>query len=404
MTQGKDITHRREVWQSPLNRLLVLVIAGIGTLLSWLWLRSDGWGAGLSFSLRLILLVLFDFAVVWCCLYVLFRPCQKLSDLQRHSGPIPPEAYADCGLGALADDADPQQLYLDQVKRSVCNLIYQDPPFFFYDTSKRLELATGFDLLRRVNGEDSPSMAHTMVGSKRLDHLQFCIEDVLSKNIPGDLIETGSFRGGATIFMRAVLKAHQIRDRRVFVCDLFALPAKKPPLPLMPIYQALAAIPILSWQRRYFLILQRFVQKGFPDLENPSDDIVRFLMWNLRNPVGLNHVELTQLDVVKSNFARYGLLDDQVVFLQGFFADTLPNAPYDDLAIVRLDGDTYESTWDAITVLYPKLSQGGYIVVDDYRTFTDCQQAVDEYRRQYSIREEIQPIDDLSVFWRKEAS
>jgi hypothetical protein len=124
-------------------------------------------------------------------------------------------------------------------------------------------------------------------------------------------------------------------------------------------------------------------------------------MWNLRNPVAFNHVETTNLELVKSSFARYGLLDDQVVFLEGFFADTLPEAPIEQLAIVRLDGDTYESTWDAITVLYPKLSPGGYLIVDDYQSFSDCEKAIQDYRQQHGIDDEMTPIDNLAVFWRK---
>jgi hypothetical protein len=227
---------------------------------------------------------------------------------------------------------------------------------------------------------------------------------VLRNNVPGDLIETGSYRGGATVFMRALLKAHRALDRRVFVCDTFVPPSPpKPPLIVMPIIQALAAIPGAAWRRTYFMFLQGLPKQyqAFPDIAEPSDDIVQFLLWNLRNPVAFNHVDNTSLDVVKSNFACYGLLDDQVVFLQGFFADTLPQAPIERLAVVRLDGDTYESTWDAIHALYPKLSSGGYLIVDDYGSFSDCQRAVEEYRSQHEIRDEIKRIDNLAVYWQK---
>jgi hypothetical protein len=348
-------------------------------------------------------MVAFDLTAAWTCLFVLFRPRQRLEDLIRVSVPYTAEDYATCGLGPLPADVDPKQLYLDQVKRAVCNILYEDPPFWFYD-GKRPLLATGFDLAYRVRGEDSPTDAHTMIGMQRLNSLQACIEDVVRDHVPGDLIETGSYRGGATIFMRAVLKAHQVRNRRVFVCDTFVPPSPGQPLLLiMPIIQALAAIPGRGWQRQLFMFLQRLPKKyqAFPDLEDPSDEFVKFVMWNLRNPVAFNREEHTNLDVVKSNFAKYGLLDDQVVFLQGFFADTLPQAPIEQLAIVRLDGDTYESTWDAISVLYPKLSPGGYLIVDDYQSFSDCEKAIQEYREQHDIQEEIVPIDNLAVCWRK---
>lgn len=80
---------------------------------------------------------------------------------------------------------------------------------------------------------------------------------------------------------------------------------------------------------------------------------------------------------MRANFARSGLLDDQVVFLQGWFKDTLPAIPPGQrFALVRLDGDLYESTLDALTHLYPNLSVGGWLVVDDYGVIEACRQAV----------------------------
>ena len=107
------------------------------------------------------------------------------------------------------------------------------------------------------------------------------------------------------------------------------------------------------------------------------------------------------LEEVRSLFARYGLLDEQVVFLQGFFADTLPTAPLSHASVIRLDGDTYESTRDAIMLLYPKLSPGGYCIIDDYYAYQDCRRAVDEYRGTHAITDEIVRIDNLAVYWRK---
>jgi predicted O-methyltransferase YrrM len=77
---------------------------------------------------------------------------------------------------------------------------------------------------------------------------------------------------------------------------------------------------------------------------------------------------------VERNFAKYGLLDDRVVFLQGWFKDTLPSAPIGKIALLRLDGDMYESTMDALQNLYPKLSPGGYCIIDDF--FGPCRLAV----------------------------
>ena len=213
---------------------------------------------------------------------------------------------------------------------------------------------------RVVTDQSRPSDdAETMIGRQRLDNIQWCVESVISEAVLGDLIETGVWRGGATIFMRAILAAHGISDRVVWVADSF---------------------------------------QGFPTVERRSRAIDRGVDFT----GGLGDTALSvDLETVKRNFERYGLLDSQVRFLVGWFADTLPTAPIEQLAVLRLDGDLYESTWDALSVLYPKVSAGGYVIVDDYGTFEGCRSAVDDYRRQMRISDPIQEIDDDSVFWRR---
>ena len=211
-------------------------------------------------------------------------------------------------------------------------------------------------LTQRLEGRDWPRMAHTMIGMRRMDNLQFCFEDVLNKDVPGDLIETGVWRGGSTIFMRGILKAYGVKDRRVWVADSFQ---GLPP----------------------------------PDAEkNPAD----------RCSIHHKILQLVvSLDEVKANFERFDLLDDQVCFLAGWFKDTLPKAPIKKLAVARLDGDMYGSTMDALTSLYPKLASGGYLIVDDYGSVPACRQAVQDYRKAYGISESIMAIDRDGVFWQR---
>jgi hypothetical protein len=208
---------------------------------------------------------------------------------------------------------------------------------------------------RRLSGHDFSDIAHSMLSLKRLDNLQLCVESVIRENIPGDLIEAGVMRGGAVILMRAILRAYGVQNRSIWVADSFeGLPAPNP-------------------------------------TKYPADADAR---WHLR--------PLTEVSVehVKRNFERYGLLDDRVKFLPGWFRDTLPNAPIKQLAVLRLDGDLYESTMDALVPLYPKLAPGGFVIIDDYR-LPMCQQAVKDYRARTGIVEEIIAIDDDAVYWRK---
>jgi hypothetical protein len=104
---------------------------------------------------------------------------------------------------------------------------------------------------------------------------------------------------------------------------------------------------------------------------------------------------------VREHFARYGLLDEQVQFLPGWFHETLPAAMITRLALLRLDGDLYDSTYDALQALYPKLSVGGYTIVDDYGTFAECRQAVHDYLEATNTKVDLHHIDDEAVFWQK---
>src|SRR5439155_10993441 len=106
-------------------------------------------------------------------------------------------------------------------------------------------------------------------------------------------------------------------------------------------------------------------------------------------------------DEVKANFQRYNLLDEQVRFLKGWFRDTLPAAPIQTIAVMRLDGDLYESTTDALVNLYPKLSPGGYCIIDDFGLIDACRNAVEDFRSSRRITDEIHWVDPSGVYWRK---
>lgn len=193
--------------------------------------------------------------------------------------------------------------------------------------------------------------AETMLGIKQLDQMQACITDVVRRKVPGDVLEAGVWRGGMTIFMRGALKALGERQRRVWVADSF---------------------------------------EGLPDPEKALDSFG----W-------MKGAMAVSLEQVRSNFLRYGLLDEQVVFLKGFFNDTLPAAGISTLSVLRVDADLYESTRDVLDHLYPKLSVGGYAIFDDYQNLKDCQRAIDEYRVRRRIEDPIVKIDKRAVYWVK---
>jgi hypothetical protein len=248
--------------------------------------------------------------------------------------------------------------YLDLLKRSLVNWLY-------YDIERRELLRLGdyslvkrspFDPGRRRIGRDFSVQAHTLVGFERLDNIQYCAETVISENIPGDFIETGVWRGGCCVFMRGLLKAYGVTDRAVWVADSF---------------------------------------QGLPkpnEQQYPDDRGSRFHEMD---------VLAVPVKAVQEIFERYGLLDDQVRFLKGWFRDTLPDAPMEKLAVLRLDGDMYESTMDVLTSLYHRVSPGGFVIVDDYGAYAACRKAVHDFRDEHGISDPIREIDWTGVWWRK---
>ncbi len=148
------------------------------------------------------------------------------------------------------------------------------------------------DLAAREEGMDWPCFGYSMAGHNAIDNVRFCVEDVIRNGVPGDFIETGVWRGGMVIYMRALLK----------------------------VYGALTAW--FGWQTR---------SRGLPGPKSSSDGI------------DLSYVSYLKvsLEDVETNFRRFGLLDGQVRFLKGWFCNTLPEAPVERLAILRLDGDIY---------------------------------------------------------------
>lgn len=239
--------------------------------------------------------------------------------------------------------------YLSLMESCLTGVIYEDKPFH----------AVGggvYDPAIREVGRDWPSMAHTMIGVRRLSNLRKLAEEVISKGVPGDFIETGVWRGGACILMRAVLRAYAVTNRKVWVADSF---------------------------------------QGVPPpnhMQYPAD-------------TGSDYHSFEELaigeDVVRRNFEKYGLLDEQVVFLKGWFKDTLVQAPIERLALLRLDGDLYESTIVALDSLYDKLSPGGYVIVDDYHVVPGCRKAIGDFRDRRRIVAALSEIDGVGVYWQK---
>ncbi len=239
--------------------------------------------------------------------------------------------------------------YLTFLQNCLIGSIYEDPPLSASGVSN-------FDAQIRQYGRDWPTHAHTMIGEKRLSNVRMLTEIVIGLEIEGDLIETGVWRGGACIMMRGVLSAWGVTNRTIWVADSF----EGLPRPNAEKYPADAGDKFYT----------------YPELS-------------------------VSLEEVQKNFERYGLLDNQVRFLKGWFKDTLSRAPINKLAILRLDGDLYESTMDALLALYDKVTEKGYVIIDDYHVVSGCKKAVHDFFALKHINPILIEIDGVGIYWQK---
>ncbi len=278
---------------------------------------------------------------------------------------------------------EPTELYLDLLKRSLLNIPYLEnevrlrflmrylaenlrrgevrplPGGMIYaleDIAEiRQEMQAHADVA--VDGRTPRAFAHAMMGRQRLDNIQFCIETLLAEGIAGDFLEAGAWKGAGPILMRGVLKAHGVDDRTIWIADSF---------------------------------------EGVPVSTLPQD-----------LGINLSKSAWPWISVseprVKALIERYGLWDQTFRFLPGWFKDTLGSSQIGPLALLRMDGDLYESTLDTLDPLYDKVVPGGFIIADDYGAIDACRQAVDEFRARRGITDPIVKIDWTGVYWRKGA-
>jgi O-methyltransferase len=266
---------------------------------------------------------------------------------------------------------DIKTAYLNMLKNDLIGMIRQDKVVYKRARGKaitifnwllkrggyRNELICSAKLVKRSNiknGKSSAENSLTMIGVERMNNIQKLFEHIVNEDVEGDLVEAGVWKGGATIFMKGLVEVYDQRTRNVWVVDSF---------------------------------------EGLPQSTYPQDMEIDWSSF-----VGLK----VSLDEVQDNFRKYGLLDERVKFVKGWFKDTLPSIEIDKIAILRADADMYESTSDILNHLYEKVTKGGYVIIDDYSSVDGCKEAVDEFRVKHRIDSEMVNIDWTGVYWRKE--
>ncbi|WP_321861737.1 TylF/MycF/NovP-related O-methyltransferase [Burkholderia cenocepacia] len=244
--------------------------------------------------------------------------------------------------------------------KTILERVQQETPHVLaiYPYLNPLSLAEIFVSARRSRN------VHTYVPMKGLDNLEKCLLDVHVDEVDGDIMDAGTLRGGMAILMKGVLRGLGDETRKVIVADSF---------------------------------------EGLPPPSIKDSILDNDIWYRFRDDAPEYYLDCKcSLDDVKKNFQLYNLLDERVVFLEGWFADTLPNHKKTPLSLIRLDVDWYQSCIDVLEHTYPQLSIGGYVIVDDYR-LQGCRAAIDEYRSRFEIKSPLHVADEDSgiVYWRK---
>lgn len=247
--------------------------------------------------------------------------------------------------------------YISMLKAFITGAVYGDSERaveFLHRSNETRYHTHAMNTTSRTNGEEWPYLGDSMVGSKRLDSLQAILLRVFADRIPGDFLEAGVWRGGTSVLARGVMRAYG-EDRKVFAADSFAgLPAGNTSIDPM--------------------------DKG----------------WD-----GLTYLQASTA-IVAETFQTYSLLDDKVVFAKGLFQHTMPalRSIISKLAVLRIDGDMYESTADVLYNMYDKLSVGGVVIQDDWTGFPS-RTACEDFFAVHHLQPAVIAIDNLSVYWVK---
>ncbi len=235
----------------------------------------------------------------------------------------------------------------------------RDPSRQMKDFMQRLQSMRRAGKLRDPEDEVHHYFPYTNMGRARLAALQACMDTVRTENVQGDIVEVGTGRGGGGIFLRGYLDAYEMLESTVWIADEFRA---------SPPGQTTGA-----WDQETDVIPGG--GPGFPDL------------W-------------PDLNNVRDGFKRYDLLDKRVRFAQGPVAQSLATEPIGKVSLIRIGEGITDDARVALDLLYPKLAVGGFVVIDRYNA-PRVQKAVDAFRSEHGIEEQLERVDWAGATWRK---
>jgi len=180
---------------------------------------------------------------------------------------------------------------------------------------------------------------NTMVPKGRIDSLEKSLKSVISNNIPGDIVECGTWRGGlAALMLHYIIKNNL--SKKLYIYDTF---------------------------------------KGMPE-PGIKDDARAMEKYSRTRDGEFSDWCRADLNTVKNTLSKVSPnFHEHCTLIEGMVEQTLDNCEVSTIALCRIDTDFYDSTKKEFDVLYPKISVGGYMLVDDYTAWGGCRKAVHEY-------------------------
>ena len=198
----------------------------------------------------------------------------------------------------------------------------------------------------------------TMTSTERLYALYQGMRYLDRHGIPGDIVECGVWKGGSAMLCALLMGESSAPGRRLFLYDTFAGMTEPG-----------------EWDVSYRNVAAR--------------DLWR----TKKQEEGTTHWAFSPIEEVRGNLKSTGLGEERIVLVPGKVEETLPGVIPSSVALLRLDTDWYDSTYHEMVHLFPRLSTGGILIVDDYGVWKGARKAVDQYFSEQGTRVLLTRLD-----------
>ena len=191
----------------------------------------------------------------------------------------------------------------------------------------------------------------TMTSPERLYALYKSVEYLVQNNIQGDIVECGVWKGGSMKLAAKTLMQFDDTSRTLYLYDTFS----------------------------------GMTEPDEHDVRVTRPEVTAMTKWKDRQKDDHNEWCYVQITDVQATLYATGYPKEKIVFVKGPVEETLPHTAPNALALLRLDTDWYSSTKHELTHLYPRLVEGGVLIIDDYGYWKGSKTAVDEYSKQIPL-------------------